>query len=153
MRAFPGLLALSLTLACAQVDSPNAPVVLPADYKATFMQVRDCRPSADHDLHHIVVRVKPELAAAYNAGPYPLPAGSLVVKEEFGDQDAQCQNLLGYTVMRKEAGGYFPAGGDWQYFTLDSLGAVLVGGPQPRCASCHTSCPGGRDRDRLCANP
>jgi hypothetical protein len=148
----PAALALLSTIAlhaCAQVDSPLPDAVVPSDYKMTFTQVRDCRASIDHGLVSVVVRVRSDLAAAYREGPYPMPEGALVVKEQY--RDSQCQDLTGYTAMRKEKGGYFPAGGDWQWFTLDTYGTVLQKGKVGSCASCHTTC--GAARDRLCTEP
>lgn len=148
----PVLLALLTMLgvsACAEVDSPLSDNVLPANYKMTFAQVRDCRASIDHGLVSVIVRVRPEQAAAYESGPYPLPEGTLVVKEQY--RDSQCQELTGYTVMRKEKSGYFPAGGDWQWFTIDTYGTVMQKGKVSSCANCHTMC--GAKRDRLCTEP
>src|SRR5207249_297665 len=101
------------------------------------------------DLANVVVRVRPELVSIYDNGPYPFPEGALVVKEQYRDQ--QCQDLTGYTAVHKEKAGYFAAGGDWQWFTLDSYGAVVQKGPVARCAACHSMC--GAKRDRMCTEP
>jgi hypothetical protein len=146
MRLAVSLVALAALGGCAQVDSPNAQVVLPATYRMDFAQVRSCRSSIDHDLANVVVRVRPDLIGTYNDGPYPFPQGALVVKEQYSDM--ACQSLSGYTVMRKEASGYFPAGGDWQYFKLDAYGTVVSSGKDARCAACHAMC--GPTRDRTC---
>ena len=146
MRAWPVFVLVAAFAACAEVDSPVPAVVLPSDYRTTFVQVRGCRDSIDHGLTKVVVRVRPELVATYEGGPYPFPQGALLVKEQYGD--SACQDLTSYTVMRKEAGGYFPAGGDWQYFNLDPYGTVQKDGKQATCASCHSVC--GAKRDRAC---
>jgi hypothetical protein len=148
MRA--AVIALVAVLpACAQVDNPNPQMVLPTDYRTAFVQVRPCRNSIEHGLVNVVVRVRGELSAVYESGPYPFAQGSLVVKEEY--RDSSCTDLTGYTVMRKEASGYFPAGGDWQWFTLDSLGTVLKDGKPVTCSHCHAMCT--PSRDFMCAQP
>jgi hypothetical protein len=149
MRVVLSLVALAAFAGCAQVDSPNAAVVLPADYKMSFVTVRSCRASIDHDLANVVVRVRADLVDRYNGGPYPFPPGALVVKEQYSDSG--CQSLSGYTAMRKEGSGYFAAGGDWQYFSLDAYGAVVTSGKTARCAACHAVC--GAARDRMCTEP
>ena len=141
--------AVSALGACAKIDSPNDEQVLPNDYRTAFVQVRGCRTSIDHDLANVVVRVRPELTTVYESGPYPFPQGALVVKEQYSD--SQCQSLTGYTVVRKEAAGYFPAGHDWQWFTLDNYGTVMQKGKIARCAACHAMC--GAKRDGMCADP
>jgi hypothetical protein len=146
----PALLALVVVLfACAEVDNPSPQMVLPEDYRTAFAQVRTCRNSVEHGLVNVVVRVRGEQKDLYEAGPYPFPQGSLVVKEEY--RDAGCSDLAGYTVMRKEAAGYFSAGGDWQWFSLDSGGTVLKDGKSATCSHCHAQCKPARDF--LCAQP
>jgi hypothetical protein len=135
--------------ACAEVDNPNPQMVLPGDYRTAFVQVRTCRNSVEHGLVNVVVRVRAEQKDLYEAGPYPFPQGSLVVKEEY--RDSGCTDLTGYTIMRKEAGGYFAEGGDWQWFTLDPLGTTLKDGKAPTCSHCHAACK--PSRDFLCAQP
>jgi hypothetical protein len=144
--------ALVLLAACAEVDSPSPEMVLPSDYRTAFVQVQNCGNSVDHNFMDVVVRVRSGDVDRYRSGPYPFPKGSLVVKEEYRGQG--CTDLSGYTVMRKEDSGYFPAGGDWQWFTLDSGGTVLKNGKVPACSNCHatsTSC--GPAHDLTCPGP
>jgi hypothetical protein len=144
---------LALTLcACAEVDSPNPQMVLPSDYRTAFVQVSNCANSVDHGFVDVIVRVRSEDADRYRSGPYPFAQGSLVVKEQYSGQG--CTELTGYTVMRKEAPGYFPAGGDWQWFTLDTFGAVLKDGRSPACANCHATTPScAPAHDYTCPGP
>jgi cytochrome P460 len=148
----PWLLVLGIAaVGCAQVDSPNPEMVLPTDYRTAFVQVRGCRASIEHFPSNVIVRVRPELASLYESGPYPFPEGALVVKEEY--RDSQCQDLTGYTAVRKEKAGYYAEGADWQWFRLDSLGTVMRKGHLKDCANCHSSessCPGGKSRDLMC---
>jgi hypothetical protein len=145
------LLALVVLCTCAEVDSPNPKMALPADYRTAYVQVRQCQNSIEHNLMDVVVRVRSDQVALYETGPYPFPQGSVVVKEEYRAQGG-CTDLVGYTVMRKESAGYFPEGGDWQWFSLDSYGTVLKDGRQPACSHCH-ALPMCRGRDFVCSQP
>ncbi len=111
--------------------------------------MRDCRPSVDHGLVRITIKVDPALAARYQAGPYPFPAGSLIVKEEFADP--ACTDRLGWTLMEKQPDGYDDRHGDWRWQRLDAGGNLLEDGKLAGCASCHAS--GCRARDLACAEP
>jgi hypothetical protein len=146
-----GALLVLAALACdPQPAPPPAASLLPADYAGRFITARDCRPSIDHDLRHIVIKVEPALAGAYERGPYPLPAGTLIIKEEYADAD--CTDRQGWTLMHKQPAGYDDRYGNWRWQRLDARGAVLEDGPLPRCASCHaaSAC---RARDFACAEP
>jgi hypothetical protein len=142
----------AVTDASPDVAPPTS--LMPADYRQRFVEVRDCRNSIDHDLNHILIRTDRDTAPLYRTGPFPLPVGTLVVKEEYGD--AICAELTGYTLMRKEAPGYDPRFGDWHWQRLDARGRVLADGKGEgatlRCASCHASA-ACRTRDFTCAEP
>lgn len=143
-----GVLGLLSGLAsCAQVDAPNAVSALPEDYQTAFVEARSCRVSIDHDLKYVTVKVRPELLATYNQGPYPFPQGAVVVKEQY--LDATCSQLASYTVMRKESAGYDAANGDWQWFSLDDRKQIAQSGKLARCIACHSEC--GKDRDHVCS--
>jgi hypothetical protein len=134
-------------------DAALGPSLLPeaADYAARFVEVRDCRQSVEH-LGYIRITVARGQEAAYERGPYPLPEGTLIVKEEFPLSDRGCTARTGWTVMRKQPPGYDADHGDWQWQRLDAGGQVIEDGRVPRCASCHAraSC---KARDFACAEP
>jgi hypothetical protein len=44
-------------------------------------------------------------------------------------------------VMRREAAGYFPSGGDFRYGVLGPAGEVQAEGKLPLCARCHAEAP------------
>jgi hypothetical protein len=121
---------------------------LPADYER-YVEVRDCRNSVDHGLTFIRVLVRDDLVRMYEAGPAPFPEGTVVVKAQY--QDSRCQQLTGYTTVRKQAPGYFPAGSDWLWSDLDRDGRVSESGRMQQCAACHQGC--AASRDRMCADP
>jgi hypothetical protein len=122
---------------------------LPAGYPKGFGEARACRASSEH-FPRIRILVPAALASIYEGGPYPFPAGALVVKEEF--EDSACRALTGYTLMRKEAPGFDPAGGDWAYQRLDERRRVTADGRERTraCAACHARC---RARDHVCGEP
>jgi hypothetical protein len=134
--------------ACAQVDSPNPEMVLPVDYRTTYVPVRACRSSLAHSMA-IVVFTPPEVAGIYDAGPYPFPPGALVVVEQY--RDPGCMDLQEYAVMKKREQGYDPANDNWQWYRLDERQQVKETGKIARCVACHGNC--GQTRDRVCADP
>lgn len=138
--------ALLAVVACAEVDRPEPRQVIPSDYKSHFVEVRNCRVSVEHGLEYVRIRTAPEHAAIYDSGPYPFPAGALVVKEQYGD--ARCTQPTGFTVMRKESGS---GGGDgeWAFFRLDRRERTVEHGRPTTCVSCHESC---ETRDQMCAD-
>lgn len=65
------------------------------------------------------------------------PEGSFVLKEKLTTSDQKTQ---GFTGMLKRETGYFPAGGDWEYFTVDGAVTKLEArGKIQSCADCHAS--------------
>jgi hypothetical protein len=145
-----------MALTCAALNtgcdptSPEPESLLPAALAADFVTVRDCRPSIDHDLRRILIRVEAGMTERYERGPYPLPSGTLIVKEEFDDPD--CATRAGWTLMQKQPPGYDARAGDWRWQRLDAQGKVLEDGRLTRCSSCHadSAC---RARDFACAEP
>ncbi len=116
--------------------------MLPADTHLTWKQARACRSSHEHWLHGVRVVLNDAAWKPYTAWlPYhsdnaPFPVGAMVVKPEYDDE--HCKELLGYTVMRKEAAGYWPAGHDWSWHELDAKGLVRQSGKLTKaCVNCH----------------
>ncbi len=89
-----------------------------------------------------------EVLASPSSG-YPLRgpagvavAGTTLVERLFGAERA---DPVAYFVMIKQAPGYDPAGGDWEYLVVTPDGHVEDRGKLPLCARCHAEAP----RDRL----
>ncbi len=131
-------------------EPPPADPLFPADYAATFTEVRDCRTSADHDLTHVRVFADPVALDAYTTRGEPLPDGSLLVKEEHADET--CTDLVGFAVMMREE-GYDPDRGDWHWQKLDADRRVTQDGRLERCGGCHSLCEEPSGFDWTCAEP
>ena len=151
--AFALIGALAIATACSDDGGEPAPAepLFPADYAATFQEVRSCRRSADHDLFYVRVLASAGAASVYANRDAPFPEGSVLVKEEHAD-DA-CTDLERITAMRREI-GYAPQAGDWHWQRLSPDRAVELDGKLATCAGCHQSCgvpPDGHDW--TCAAP
>jgi hypothetical protein len=110
--------------------SPTAPV-FPADYASTYVEVRNCRRSPDHDLSYIRVLASPDAVDVYRTRTGNFPEGAVVLKEEHAN--ASCNDLVQWSAMRREAG-------DWRWQEVAADRTVLQDGAIPRCASCHAAC-------------
>lgn len=131
-------LVASIAGACGPDDPPATEVVFPAGYEATYVEVRNCRRSPDHDLSYIRVLANAEAEPSYRTLSGTLPEGSVLVKEEFADE--ACTELTGWTAMRKEPAGYAPEGGDWRWQRVDLDRTVVVDGAAAQCLACHQFC-------------
>ena len=159
MKPHAALLPLGLSLLSCGPDETAPPVSLvPANYGATFVEVRGCRMTVEHTattpgltVSHIRVLTSPEAAAPYRANAARLPVGALVIKEEYAD--ASCSRLRAWTVMRKEPAGYDAAHNDWRWQRVRAADrAVLVDGRVESCISCHNT-PACTARDWQCTVP
>jgi Cytochrome P460 len=124
----------------AAVDAPGAAPLFPADYAATYQQVRACRNSLDHDLHRIRVVASPDALASYNGRTMPFPAGAIVLKEEYEGSDTTCAGpIVSFTVMKKLAAGSAAATLDWQWQEV-SGDRRTVNEDNRSCVGCHKFC-------------
>lgn len=71
---------------------------------------------------------------ALTNGASPLPAGSIVVKENYMPDST----LAAVTAMHKVA-GYAPDAGDWFWVKYLPGGSVEVAGRAPMCQACHSA--------------
>lgn len=134
-----------LALACGDEPAPEQPL-FPADYASSYVEVRDCRASTDHDLTRVRVLAAPDTAEAYMARDQPFEPGALVLKAEYAYDDMACAgDIESWTVMRRLAEGSSPETLDWEWQDVDADRRV-VSTNDSRCIGCHTSCgipPGG----------
>jgi hypothetical protein len=122
--------------------------IFPADYRATYTEVRDCRLSLEHG--GVMVRV---LANAVAAQPYvdlanPLPVGSIVVKEEYSGTTCDDTSFVRWRAMRKESPGFDPVDGDWHWQWVEADRSVTFD-DKSTCITCHTR-PECLARDHMC---
>ncbi len=145
------VMAMSLVgTGCFQDSTPQHSGFLPLNYQSTFTIVRTCRLNVQHANQYQVVFADPTFAAdPYTNGIYPLPAGSVVVAEEHGN-DSFCNSLTGFYLMAKEQPGYDTAVHDWHWQELDANQRVLQDGHLTTCSSCHAQPP---CNDFLCSPP
>ncbi|MDX2170234.1 MAG: cytochrome P460 family protein [Deltaproteobacteria bacterium] len=135
-----GAVTVNELIAAVNAALTGCPIepIFPANYRDTFVEVRDCRNSVEHGSVSIRVLVNPESAAAYQRNENPLPLGTTVVKEEFDGPD--CSNdaeLVRWRPMRKEAPGFDPDDGDWAWQWVDAPSRSVRFNDKATCIGCH----------------
>ena len=130
---------LVFLVACGGDDAPADDLLVPANYAATYVEVRDCRFSTDHDSQRIRVLTDPAWADAYNARTGTLAPGTILVKEQYAMADSSCSGpIQQLTVMKRLDTGADPANLDWQWQRIqDGHDETEDIG---RCVSCHADC-------------
>jgi hypothetical protein len=134
-----------LALACGDEPAREQPL-FPADYASSYVEVRNCRASTDHDLTRVRVLAAPDTAAAYMGRDEPFDPGALVLKAEYDYADTSCEGeIASWTLMRRLVEGSSPQTLDWEWQDVDADRRV-VSTNDSRCVGCHTACgmpPGG----------
>ena len=123
--------------------------ILPADYRAELVEVRDCRLSIEHEFRSVRVLANRVAADAYLRGDNPLPLGSLVVKEEFDGGDCRDDELIEWTAMRKEPPGFDPDDADWYWQRIAAPQRHVLTDTKQTCIGCHIR-PACTARDYMC---
>src|SRR5688572_3677306 len=128
--------------------------MFPADYELTYREVRNCRRSIDHDLHHIRVLADPAAYEPYMGRTMPFPVGAILLKVEYDDELCTESDLVRWSVMRKEEPGFGgPDYVDW-YFQRVNLRREVISDNEERCTRCHSECVTLPDSyDGTCAIP
>src|SRR5262245_35909346 len=134
---------------------PSVTPIFPANYRSSFVEVRDCRFSIEHDSVSIRVLVNDIGADAYLNEDNPLPVGSIVIKEEYdaGTSGApDCSNaadLVRWRVMRKESPGFDQVDNDWAWQWVDAPSRTVRFNDKTTCVGCHQreAC---KARDYMC---
>jgi hypothetical protein len=144
-------IALALVLAgCGGggSDDDASEPAFPADYAATYTEVRNCRQSGDHDLNRIRVLADPQALGPYTRRDAPIPVDAVLLKEEYDIGDVDCTGpIKQWTVMQRLETGTAPETLDWRWQRVDAERAV-VGEDTPACYGCHAGCTeaaGGHD--------
>lgn len=132
--------------------SGSAEPFFPANYREAFTEVRDCRNSIGHTAT-IRVYVNAIGVEAYLADENPLPVGTIVVKEEFGDTVCRDDADLGFwRAMIKESAGFDPDDGDWRWQMVSAPDRDIILDNKATCIACHraSDCVA---RDYMCTEP
>lgn len=135
-------------------DTAGALPSFPADYAASYVEVRNCRGSGDHDLNNIRILAGPTAVTAYQGRMEPFPVGAVVLKEEYDFADLTCEGpIQQWTVMERLADGSAPEMLDWAWQRVDADRVVVEVDP-PRCIGCHQGCGAGPEGyEWTCAVP
>ena len=128
--------------ACGSGDDggSDAAVLFPADYAASFVEVRNCRISGDHELDQIIVKTDPVAAQAYQLRDRAFEIGAIVLKEERDPSDSSCTtDIIKWTVMVRLATGSSPGTLDWKWQKVNADRKV-ISEDEPLCIGCHQTC-------------
>jgi hypothetical protein len=128
-------------LACGDHDDDGGePALFPADYATTYVEVRNCRFSLEHDLVRMRVLASPDALTPYNGRTAPFPTGAIVLKEQYDGGDDTCTGpIFNVTVMQKLDVGSAPETLDWNWQETDAEYRA-VDTDIDRCTRCHTDC-------------
>lgn len=125
---------------------PEDPL-FPENFASSYTEVRDFRSGVPHP-SFLRVYANSVGAADYTAGNYPLPEGSILVKEIYGDPAGS--SIFGWVVMQKREPGFATSTGDWYWQEVDNDRTVLDSGVIQSCTGCHSAC---TSNDWLCTDP
>jgi Cytochrome P460 len=157
------VLALALTGCSDDGDETTTPVVTSEfeDY-TTWTQVEYTNaPSAFLGAAH--QGADPEFtraiytsAPAKSEGDYPV--GTVFVKETFthdAEGNPAYPAAMGLLGMIKRSPGFDTAGGDWEYFNIDTadLGTIASGADLGSCKGCHVNAVGANGQDHIFTHP
>ena len=137
MSVVPTATALLVLLAACGGDDPEP--FFPEDSAATYVAVRGCRRSADHDLGNIRVLADPAALAPYRDRAAPFPAGAVVLKVEYDFGDLTCAGpIRNFTAMRRDA-ALDPQRLGWSWQRVDH-DRTVTSEDDSRCIGCHSQC-------------
>ena len=132
------LACLGLVVSCGD-GKPVEPAAFPPEFRSTYQEVRDCRFSLEHDLMHIRVWASPDAVDVYLNRVGLFPAGAILVKEEFDEDDTECRELVDYTAMIRLPLDSAPADLDWRWQRASPDFAVIEDDVRG-CPMCHIDC-------------
>lgn len=153
MRLPRAALPLAFAAACSASEPPSEPAAFPADYLDSYVEVRDCRRSADHELDFVRVLADPAALGPYGDRASAFPDGAVVLKEQYDPSDTTCSGAITeWTVMRKALAASERLGWDWQRVAADRR---VVEANTDRCVGCHAGCTAAPHPgyDFTCADP
>jgi hypothetical protein len=153
MRLLALATSAALLAACSDPESPDPAPSFPADYASSYVEVRGCRKSADHELEFVRVLADASAAEPYVERAGDFPEGAVVLKEQYDVGDETCSGRISqWTAMRKKPTATEHLGWAWQ--RVDAERRVLETN-ELGCAACHQGCTGAASAgyDFTCADP
>jgi hypothetical protein len=140
MKRLLAIFGVLLTACPDDGDDGGPEPDFPADYASSYTEVRNCRPSGDHDLNNIRILADPNALDPYQNRVEPFPVDAVVLKEEYDFGDLTCSGpIKQWTVMRKLEAGSSPDTLDWAWQRVD-LQRRVVDEDKPLCIGCHQGC-------------
>lgn len=113
--------------------------MFPANYRDTYVQVRRCQPSGDHDLNNVRVLTNPGAESVYVGHLGHFEQGDVVLKEEFAFGDVDCAgDVVRWTAMVRGARPTADTRG-WAWQTVDPRRRVTESNGST-CIGCHAAC-------------
>ncbi len=144
MRSLIGCVLAMGLLGCSDDAPPGADPLYPVDYAQSYVEVRACRFSLEHDLMRIRVFASPDAAPTYMARTGTFAANAIIVKQEYDSADMDCSGaVLSTAAIQKLEPGSAPDKLDWRWQRVDESGEPAEDNlTVNRCVDCHTDCGG-----------
>lgn len=154
MKLLGAALPVAFAAACEASEPPSTSLAaFPADYLDSYVEVRDCRKSADHELDFVRVLADPAALGPYSDRAGVFPDGAVVLKEQYDASDVTCSGpITQWTLMRKALAATERLSWNWQRVAPDRR---VVEANTERCVGCHAGCTGAAQAgyDFTCADP
>jgi hypothetical protein len=132
--------ALALAAACGGEDTIGTRAeIIPDDWETAWAELRDCRNSHEHNLHHIRVFANAAAEEPYRelSPDTPYPVGAILLKPEYDYPGCNPEDIVRFTVMEKQPSGYSARGNDWRWIQTSADLTIEEDGERPGCISCH----------------
>lgn len=127
--------------------------LVPANFPDGFQEVRNCRPSSEHDLGRVRVYADERAQSTYTTREGEFEEGAILIKEEYDGTDSECAGpVTQWTVMQRLAAGSSPDTLGWRWQRV-GVNREVVTQDDRRCAGCHTSCNAPDGFSNTCAVP
>lgn len=161
LRTTRWLVVLVAVTGCEPEDGPTS--LLSDDWRSTYLEVRGCRASPDHDLEHVALWMDPASKVKWDTCVDAFPEGGSTCTEGFPEGatfvkpqylDGACTQLLRISIAKKDRRFAETGGWHWQEIAFDGeRESITKDGAQPRCVGCHATCDGFDQRCYMDPDP